>query len=540
MNAKLESLRQEYRRTGIWKGITFDRLLSEHAEKAPNKIAIVANRGLDEDRKITYRELDEMVSRYARALNERDIRAGDIVTVQLPNWWEFVVICLACSRVGIVVNPVMPILRERELEYILNFSASKAFIFPKSFRGFDYIAMVEGMAANLPHLRQRIVVGGGGEDSFERLLGRGEICAHSADCSQRLSPDDVSVLMFTSGTTGTPKGVMHTSNTISASMNAFTDRCMMSEDDVLLVASPVGHMTGYSCVLLSIFLGATMILQDVWEPSRAVDLIVRDGVTFTVASTPFLSDVCDEVERRSAELSLRIFICGGAPIPPDLVTRATKHLGATVCSLWGMTEALSATLTPASAATEKSATTDGAPTPGIELRVVDDNSNDLPMGQPGRLLVRGASVFVGYYKQPDLPAFDSQGWLDTGDVAYVNEEGYIRICGRTKDIIIRGGENIPVVEIENLLFSHPDIKEVAIVGYPDARLGERACAFIEPKAGRIVDLASIQNYLAGCRTAKQFWPERVEVVATLQRTATGKIQKFKLRETAKDFGVSAA
>jgi cyclohexanecarboxylate-CoA ligase len=279
-----------------------------------------------------------------------------------------------------------------------------------------------------------------------------------------------------------------------------------------------------------------MVLQDVWEAKRGVGLISSEGVTYTAVATPFLSDICEAVRAGAPRpKSLRSFLCGGAPIPSVLVERAASELGINVCSLWGMTEVLAGTLTEPPRAADKSASTDGRPLEGMEVRIVDLEGRPVPAGQTGRLLVRGCQMFKGYYKRPELPTFDGEGWFDSGDLAYMDEEGYIRIAGRVKDILIRGGENVPVVEIENLLYKHPAVAAVAVVGFPDARLGERGCAFIVPRPGNTIDLAAVQTYLSDAKMAKQFWPERVEVVAELPRSASGKIQKFKLKEVAAAF-----
>ncbi|MBR0800834.1 AMP-binding protein [Bradyrhizobium jicamae] len=516
---------------GYWLDKTVDQLLSEAAAKAPDKVAIVADRAdRDEARRFTYRGLEELADRAASSLVRLGVGRGDVVTVQLPNWWEFVVTAFACSKIGAVMNPVMPILRERELTYILNFCQAKVFIVPKAYRGFDYAAMAQGMRADLPHLRHVIVVDGEGSTSFERVL----LSTETADLPAGLEPDDMAVLMFTSGTTGEPKGVMHTSNSLIACCKALTGRFGLDSTDVLLVASPVGHMTGYAAVvLLSVYLGGTMILQDVWEARHGVGLMANESVTYTAASTPFLGDICDAVKAGAPyPKSLRSFLCGGAPIPSVLIQRAADELGLTVCSLWGMTEVLSGTLTEPARAAEKSASTDGRALDGMEIRIVDPAGSPVEEGQSGRLLVRGAQMFKGYYKRPELPTFDKDGWFDSGDLAYMDKDGYIRISGRVKDILIRGGENVPVVEIENLLYKHPAVAAVAVVGFPDARLGERGCAFIVARTGCTIDLAAVQAYLGEAKMAKQFWPERVEVVAELPRTASGKIQKFKLRELA--------
>jgi cyclohexanecarboxylate-CoA ligase len=523
-----------FRQAGYWLDKTVDQLLTEAVARTPDKVAIVADRAdRDQAPRLTYRELNDLADRAASSLLRLGIGRGDVVTVQLPNWWEFVVTAFACSKIGAVMNPVMPILRERELVYILNFCQAKVFIVPKSYRGFDYAAMAQGMRAELPHLKHVIVADGEGETGFERML----LSSRAEELPPDLRPDDMAVLMFTSGTTGEPKGVMHTSNSLIACCKALSGRFGLDSGDVLLVASPVGHMTGYAAiVLLSVYLGGTMILQDIWEAKRGVGLMAREGVTYTAASTPFLSDICDAVKGGSPQpKSLRSFLCGGAPIPSVLIERAADELGLKVCSLWGMTEVLSGTLTEPSRAAEKSASTDGRSLEGMEVSIVDTEGRPAPAGESGRLLVRGAQMFKGYYKRPELPTFDSDGWFDSGDLAYMDKDGYIRISGRMKDILIRGGENVPVVEIENLLYKHPAVSAVAVVGFPDARLGERGCAFIVPRSGSTIDLTAVQAYLGEARMAKQFWPERIEIVAELPRTASGKIQKFRLRELAAAF-----
>src|ERR1700716_1350480 len=535
--AKQETSQNNFREAGYWLDKTVDQLLNEAIARTPDKIAIIADRAdREQTLRLTYRELGNLVDRAASSLSRLGVGPRDVVTVQLPNCWEFVVAALACSKIGAVFNPVMPILRERELLYVLNFCESKVFIVPKVYRGFDYAAMAEGLRGELHHLKHLIVVDGDGDSSFEGSILSAELGGESAK-SPALGPDDMSVLMFTSGTTGEPKGVIHTSNSLIGCTKALTERFGLDTSDVLLVASPVGHMTGYAAiVLLSVYLGGTMVLQDVWEPKHGVSLMAREGVTYTAASTPFLSDICDTVKAGAPRpASLRSFLCGGAPIPSVLIERAASELGIKVCSLWGMTETLAATLTEPSRASDKSPTTDGRPLEGMDVRIVDFDGNPVPAGQSGRLLVRGCQMFKDYYKRPELETFDAEGWFDSGDLAYMDDEGYIRISGRVKDVLIRGGENVPVVEIENLLYKHPAVAAVAVVGYPDARLGERGCAFIIPKPGNTIDLAAMQSYLAECKMAKQFWPERVELVADLPRTASGKIQKFKLKEIAAAF-----
>ena len=527
------------RSEGFWQDLVVDRFLLDAIARTPAKTALVAYRTDRPDPvRFTYAELGDLVSRAAGGLRRLGVGPGDVVSLQVPNWWEFAVVTLACGRLGAIVNPLMPIFRERELSFMLAFAASKVIVVPKAFRGFDHERMAIALQREIASL-QHIVVVDGGENSFDALL------LHDADKVEAagkhspvvLEPDDTSVLMFTSGTTGSPKGVMHTSNTLLACTQALSRRFALTADDVLLACSPLGHMTGFAAtLLLGIRLGNTIVLQDTWEGRRGVAIMAAEHVTYTAASTPFLADICDTVAAGAERPAhLRSFLCGGAPIPPILILRADAELDLKVCSLWGMTEALSGTLTEPERAAVKSSKTDGRALEGMELRTVDAEGRPLPPRKTGRLMVRGAQMFSGYYKRPDLFTFDADGWFDTGDLAYTDEDGYIRVDGRTKDVLVRGGENVPVFEIESLLYKHPAVADAAIVGYPDDRLGERACAFVVLRPNSQLDLKIVQAYMTECKVAKQYWPERVEVVTELPRTATGKIKKFVLKETARAF-----
>ena len=528
------------REAGFWLDKTIDDFLVASIERTPDKPALVGCRAdRDAPVRMSYRELGDKVALAAGALRGLGVVPGDVVALQVPNWWEFVVTSLACGRIGAVVNPLMPIFRERELEFMLGFAEAKVFVVPAMFRGFDHAAMAQSLKRQLPKLQHVLVVDGTGDNAFDRVLLQGSVRVEAASgrAGAALDPGDLAVMMFTSGTTGSPKGVMHTCNTLLACNKALSGRFGLTCDDVLLACSPVGHMTGYAAVMvLGVYLGSTVVLQDIWEAKRGVTLMAGEGVTYTAASTPFLSDICNAVAEGAPKPDrLRSFLCGGAPIPPVLIERAASELDLRVCSLWGMTESLSSTLTEPSRAADKSSKTDGRALDGVGVRIVDSDGKPMATGETGRLMVRGAQMSLGYYKRPDLVTYDADGWFDTGDLAYMDDEGYIRINGRTKDVLIRGGENVPVVEIEALLYKHPAITMAAIVGYPDERLGERACAFVELRPGASIDLAGVQAYMAECKVAKQYWPERVEVLPAVPRTPSGKVQKFILKERAKDF-----
>ena len=527
-------------RDGHWHDRTINDDLDACVAQYPDKLALTAV-SLDNAtvRRFTWRELAAIADRVAVGLARLGVAKNDVVSCQLPNWWQFTVMYLACSRIGAVINPLMHIFRERELSFMLAHGQSKVAIVPKTFRGFDYEAMLAGLRGSLPALQHVLAIGGSGPDSFEARLTE-PAWEREPDAQQilrrsRPGPDDVTQLIYTSGTTGEPKGVMHSANTLMSNIVPYAQRLRLSNDDVILMASPMAHQTGFMYgLMMPVMLRASAVLQDIWDPKKAIELIRAEKVTFTMASTPFLTDLSKAVvETGQAVPSLRVFLCAGAPIPGPLVEQACSALGAKIVSAWGMSENGAVTTTLIDDDDERSANTDGCPLPGIEVRVVDGAGAPAPTGTPGRLLVRGCSNFGGYLKRQQLNATDDAGWFDTGDLAYLDARGYIRISGRSKDVIIRGGENIPVAEIESLLYRHPAIAQVAIVAYPDERLGERACACVVTKPGQSLDLPGMIEFLKAQKTAVQYIPERLVLLDAMPATPSGKIQKFKLRETMK-------
>jgi len=521
---------------GHWRNQTINHFMAQALAQCPEKNAVVAYRSdRAQPERLSYRELDQRVTRVARGLQALGVGHSDVVSFQLPNWWEFIAIALACARIGAVANPIMPIFRQRELKFMLDFGESKVFIVAREYKGFDYEAMARDLLPQLNQAPHLLVVNGTGADSFDTLLATDSATAFT---DSPLGPDDVLLLMYTSGTTGEPKGVMHTSNTLFANLHGFIAAYGLGESDVILGASPMAHLTGFGYLaMIPLILNATTVLQDIWDGRQALELIRDEGITYSMASSPFVADLCAAAEAGGpVSPQFKNFCCAGAPIPPVLIERALRVLGLRVSSAWGMTECGAVTVTELSRTSEKSGTTDGRPLPGIEVKVVDTSGKSMPTGQTGELLVRGNSLFGGYLKRPHLNATDAEGWFDTGDMAYLDAEGYVRINGRSKDLIIRGGENIPVMEIENLLYKHPAVAMVAIVGYPDARLGEKACAFVTVKPGHTFSLEEMSRYLSENQVTRQYHPERLELMEDLPKTPSGKLQKFKLRESAKAFG----
>ena len=534
--ARLMARRAAAVAAGDWRDVTLLHHLARAVAATPDKTAVAAIRtdgveGRSETR-LSYRQLDGLADRAAAGLAARGVGRGDTVSFQLPNWWEFTVLHLACLKLGAVSNPLMVIFRERELSFMLDLAETSVLVVPAQFRGFDYAGMASNLRARLPRLRHVFTAGGSGAgaEPFEALLA-GAPLARVTD----LGADDVIQLLYTSGTTGEPKGVLHTSNTMLSNLVPFADRLGLGADDVIHMPSPMAHQLGFMYgLVLPVMLGATAVLQDVFTAPEMARQIIQEGASFTMGATPFLTDLTEHVAASGAGTpSLRVFVSAGAPIPRALVTRARPTLGAAVISAWGMSENGAVTTTRLDDPEEKATTTDGLALPGMAVRVIDAEGDVLPAGAEGRLQVRGCSNFAGYLKRPELDNTDADGWFDTGDLARMDGEGYIRIAGRSKDIIIRGGENIPVVEVENLLYRHPAIAEVAIVGYPDARLGERACAFVKLREGAELSFADMAAFLADQQMARQYIPERLEIMDALPRTPSGKIQKFRLRETAR-------
>ena len=518
-------------RAGHWRNESLEIYLDRWATGRPDKVALV-----DRVQRHTWSVLARLVERVAHGLRAHGVERGGVISCQLPNWSEFALIFLAAGRLGAVVHPIPPTYRASELRFMLGLLESQVLVIPEAFRGFDYPGMVGNLRHSVPRLEHVFVVRGGaappGMLPFSVLTEAAWEARGGRTALPGSDPNAVHEVVFTSGTTGEPKGVMHTPNTTLSTIYSLIERLAFSERDVLLMASTLGHQTGYLYgYCLNVLLGATSVWMDIWQAEEAARLIEAERVTFTMGATPFLRDLTYTTAQ--ADLStLRLFISAGAPIPRPLVPDARARLGAAISAGWGMTENGLVSCNGLDDPEEKVYGTDGRPLPGMELRVVGDDERDVPAGSEGDLLVRGPAQFVGYFKRPAFTAegHTADGWFKTGDRATLDAAGYVSITGRSKDIIIRGGENIPVAEVENLLFAHPKIAGVAIVSYPDPRLVERACAVVVPRPGESVTLADVVGYLDKQDLAKHKFPERVELVSEFPMTPSGKIQKYRLRE----------
>jgi cyclohexanecarboxylate-CoA ligase len=523
----------EYTKAGYWPNKVITDFLDEAVARTPDKTAAI-----DPRRQVTYAELAAEVDRAALGFRELGIRPGDIISFQLPNWIEFLVVHFAATRIGAVSNPLIPIYRDREVGFMVRLAESKLIIIPAEFRGYDYAAMVDRLRPEWPALQHVLVLGGKSEEANSWETFAATAWEERRDPAElaglRPDPNEVTLLMFTSGTTGEPKGVMHTHNTLVAANQPLPARLGVGADSVIHMASTFAHLTGMLYgVRLPTQLGSTGVYQDVWSNERFVELVDEYKITYTSAATPFLHDTLNAPNLDEHDLSsLQRFCCMGAPVPPAIVRAAQARFpGMTVLGGWGQTENGLVTLGIPGDPPEIIADRDGFPWPGMQLRVVGLDGSVLPAGEAGRLQVRGPFLFVGYARRLEMTReLFSDGFFDTGDLAYVDDKGYLKLSGRTKDVIIRGGENIPVAYVENALYENPKIASVAVIGIPDPRLQERACACVVLRPG--VDeftFEEMKAFLNDKGVAKQYWPERLEVLPALPSTASGKIQKFKLR-----------
>jgi len=519
-------------RAGFWLNRIITDYLDDAVRSRPDAEYLVTYRtGTAEPDSLTRSELSSRVSRIAANLRELGIKRGDVVSFQIPNWWQFIALHLACVHVGAISNPLMPIFREREVEFMVRHAESRVFITPAVFRNFDHEDLARQIGKRIPSLEHILIIDGDGDDAFETVLLRPETW-HPPMQSAAMGPDDIVKIMYTSGTTGEPKGVMHTSNTMLSSMPAVTERLGLTEADVLFMPSPFAHSIGFLYgMMMSLFLGARLVTLDVWNPALAADIMEREGVTFMFGATPFLADMANLADNRGRGFEhFRLFLTAGAPVPPSLVERAMTVLEAAVVTGYGMTE-LGLVTTGMPSAPEIVRENAAPALPHAELRVVDKQDRTVGPGIEGELQCRGSSLFVGYHGLEKIDDIHEHGWFATGDLVRLEEDGYVRIVGRSKDIIIRGGENIPVVEIENLIHEMPQVNEVAVVGMPDERLGERACAFVSLHGEQGLSFEQLIAFLEGRKLARNYFPEKLVIADNIPKTPVGKIQKFKLRES---------
>jgi acyl-CoA synthetase (AMP-forming)/AMP-acid ligase II len=477
----------------------------------------------------TLAAVHESALRLAGALAARGIRPGDVVSYQIPNRVEALIVFYGCALAGVVLVPIVHFYGSKEVRFILERSGARMHLTAARFRGTDYLKALDGYRAGLDGLEHVVVIGGArpGELEFEQLLAARPLAELPS-----VDPAAPAVIAFTSGTTADPKGVIHPSYSLIfetlqlAAVNPMRGR-------PVLTGAPVSHMMGMlSGALIPLVQGHPIHLIDVWNPQRVLEIMLEADIASGGGSTYFLTSLLDapgfgpqHIER------MRNVGLGGAPVPAAVSDRA-EALGIATTRAYGSTEHPSITGSTPDEPAAKRKYTDGRPLEGIELRLVDDEGSEVPVGEPGEILSRGPERFWGY-TDPALSeiALDADGWYRTEDVGVLDADGFLTITDRKKDIIIRGGENVSAAEVEELLMRMPGVTEVAVVAAPDARMGEHACAFLRMQPGqRPPDLPAVRAHLEREGLARQKWPEELREVADFARTASGKIKKFALRD----------
>ena len=522
---------ERYRHAGVWLDKTVAELAAEVAEREPDRVTHVF-----EGAACRIGDLLREAQALAAGLESRGLVRGDVLAFQLPNWREALVIDLAAALLGLVVAPIVPIYRDAEVAHMLADSGARAAFFPSSYRGFDYAAMMERLGPALPALRLCCSVRGAahGMDSYEALVG--EQTAWRG--APRVDPNAVKLLLYTSGTTGRPKAVLHSHNTGPVTLRKAFEHWGQRPGDSVLMASPVTHITGFSYGMeLPLVCGTRTVFMERWDAAEAVALIEREQVAASMGATPFLHELLTEAVRQGRRLpSLRLFACGGAEVPQALIRRCADVLeNCRAFRVYGSSEAPLVTLGFVREGTlDLAAGTDGEVV-HYEVRIVDDQGQALPVGQDGEICVRGPAMALGYADAAQCAqSFDADGFFATGDLGHLTPDRAIVVTGRKKDLINRGGEKISAKEIEDILHRHPAVAEAAVVAMPHERLGETVCAYVVTRSGQQLDFAQVQECMAVSGVARQKHPERLVLIDSMPRTASGKVQKERLRQDIRE------
>ncbi|EFH3811069.1 medium-chain fatty-acid--CoA ligase [Escherichia coli] len=525
-----EQRRAAYRQQGLWGDASLADYWQQTARAMPDKIAVVDNHGAS----YTYSALDHAASCLANWMLAKGIESGDRIAFQLPGWCEFTVIYLACLKIGAVSVPLLPSWREAELVWVLNKCQAKMFFAPTLFKQTRPVDLILPLQNQLPQLQQ--IVGVDKLAPATSSLSLSQIIADNTSLTTAITThgDELAAVLFTSGTEGLPKGVMLTHNNILASERAYCARLNLTWQDVFMMPAPLGHATGFLHGVTAPFLiGARSVLLDIFTPDACLALLEQQRCTCMLGATPFVYDLLNVLEKQPADLSaLRFFLCGGTTIPKK-VARECQQRGIKLLSVYGSTESSPHAVVNLDDPLSHFMHTDGYAAAGVEIKVVDDARKTLPPGCEGEEASRGPNVFMGYFDEPELTAraLDEEGWYYSGDLCRMDEAGYIKITGRKKDIIVRGGENISSREVEDILLQHPKIHDACVVAMSDERLGERSCAYVVLKAPHhSLSLEEVVAFFSRKRVAKYKYPEHIVVIEKLPRTTSGKIQKYLLRK----------
>ena len=503
---------------------TFWQLVVDHARIDPDQVILSDDYG----RRLTRATLRDEAERAAAALAARGVEAGTIVSWQLPTTLEALVLLVGLARLGAVQNPIIPILRHREVGFITQQVGTSVFIGPGTWRGFDHSAMVRDVAGGDVELIE-VHLADLGRDASLRLP--------VADPSSLPPPpvdDAVRWLYYSSGTTADPKGARHTDQSIMSASFGMLAGVAFDARDVYPVAWPVSHIGGSTMLATAIVSGARLVLFDSFDAATSPERMATHKPTLLGTAVPFFRAFLDAQHRHGARPlfpELRAGAFGGAPLPAEIHIEMRETFGVNLIGSWGLTEFPISTSAYADDRPGVLEATVGRLSPGVSMRVVGTDETELPVGTEGELRLKGPQCCVGYVDSKlDADGFDTDGWFRTGDLGSIDRDGNVRITGRLKDIVIRNAENISVLEVEELMFRHPAVADASVLGLPDARTGERVCAVVVLRPGASLDLAALRAHCEAEGLAKQKCPEQLEIVDELPRNPMGKVVKPELRK----------
>lgn len=543
-----------YYRKGYWTTKTLLDAWNEQASTRGSKPYVINGTSAAS---LTYEAVDAQAAALAAHLQAAGVEEGDVVSFQIPIWQEFAVVFVACLKMGAVAHPVSVSYNTRDLAFVLNQVKSRAFLCPSQTRKGNYEKQAAELHAVVPSIREVVVVEHGcrSMESFptlEEITGKlasssagmatgsaaSELASAqvataasesaAAQAPRRTTSDSVVLILSTSGTTGTPKAVMLTHNNLLFSERTLTEELGIDEHDVMFMPAPLNHATGFNHGLIApLITGGSVVLQEKFDAQEALAIMDAQQVSWSMGATPFIFDMTRQLEAGTPKpRALKFYLCGGAPLPSSLIQRAAKQ-GLAVCEVYGSTESCPHAIVPPELASQWGGAFSGKALAGIETKVVDKDRCAVEAGQMGEEASRGPHLFVGYLgdEQATKAAVDEDGWFYSGDLCTQDEQGRIRIMGRRKEIIIRGGKNISAVEIDNLISGCPGIRDYATVGIPDERLGERICLVVVPESENIPSIDDVRSFLQAKNVQKRLWPERVVVANSIPRTESGKVKR---------------
>lgn len=522
-----------YRSAGLWPDLTLFELFRDLARTHAEKVAII-----DGKRSYTYAEFLKLVENVAGNLIGRGIQPGEVVAVQMPNSAELPLLHFALNRIGALAMPIHDSWIQSELPHLLGVGRVAAAIVPRLYRDVDYPSIYAKLRPSLPHLRKIFSVGGNTaeSDAFEPLLEDSGV-DHAVLRARRPDPDAPSTLMLSSGTTSLPKVSVFSSNDIYAMLSPFWQSIRLTADDIAAALAPAGTgAIGYVYPILSPLLnGATAVVLERWtDPEEAIRLIIDHRCSYATGVPAQLTQMLPALQRRKPEdfRALRCFTNAGAPLPHDVGRQIEDLMSARIYVIYGATDGGVVCSSHIDDPQEKRLTTVGRLLPAREIKLLDALQRPAAEGEPGEIYWRSPDKSYGYLNDPEGSAavFTQDRFYRSGDLGVFDADGYLRIIGRVKDMIIRGGRNISPRLIEDLLIEHPAVADIAVAAMPDPVLGERACAFVVPKANTALTLQDLIAFLRDRKAPTWQMPERLELLDQLPRSAGGKVMKSKLTE----------